>query len=146
METFVAVAAQKPPPTGSIILPGFGLRRYLAKMTVQTLLTYRWNTSPARTLITAKNSCSYWVPRFQQPQTSMGNENEISISPHTREILEILRAFFTGESGLLRIWRRERLQLEGPRKLPFLHSSRQVACYGLSLISPHGQWLMNLGK
>lgn len=119
--TFVAVAARKPPPTGSII-PAFDLRIYLAKMTVQTL-TYlverlhrayvdhgqaRLGKEIADTMNKPLGySCSYWVPHLQQYQATMGDE--ISVSPHTREILEILRAFAMDDGGLLRIWHRAAL-------------------------------------
>ena len=116
--TFVAVVSRRPPLTGPII-PTLDLRVYLAKMTVRTL-TYlverlhrayvdhgqaRLGKEIADTMNKPLSySCSYWVPHLQQFQAAM--EDEISASPHTREILEILRVFALDGNGLLRIWHR----------------------------------------
>lgn len=116
--TFVAVASRKPPHTGPII-PALDLRVYLAKMTVRTL-TYlverlhrayvdhgqaRLGKEIADTLNRPLSySCSYWIPHLQQFQAAM--EDEISASPHTRDILEVLRVFVLDDRGLLRIWHR----------------------------------------
>lgn len=116
--TFVAVASRKPPPTGPII-PGLDLRVYLAKTTVWAL-TYlverlhrayvdhgqaRLGKEIADTMNKPLGySCSYWVPHLQQFQAAM--EDEISTSPHTQEILGVLRLFALDTRGLLRIWHR----------------------------------------
>ena len=116
--TFVAVASRKPPLTGPII-PTLDLRVYLAKMSVRTL-TYlverlhrayvdhgqaRLGKEIADTMNKPLSySCSYWVPHLQQFQTAM--EDEISASPHTQEILDVLRVFALDSGGLLRIWHR----------------------------------------
>jgi hypothetical protein len=117
-KTFVAVASRKPPHTGSII-PGLDLRIYLGKMTIRTL-TYlverlhrayvdngqvRLGKEIADTMNGPLGySCSYWVPHLQQYQTAM--EDEISVSPNTQEILDVLSAFAMDSRGLLRIWYR----------------------------------------
>ena len=116
--TFVAVATRKPPLTGPI-MPTLDLRIYLAKITVRTL-TYlvdrlhrayvdhgqvRLGKEIADTMSKPLGySCSYWVPHLQQFQAAM--EDEISASPHTQEILEVLRTFALDSRGLLRIWHR----------------------------------------
>ena len=116
--TFVAVASRKPPPTGPII-PALDLRVYLARMTVQTL-TYlverlhrayvdhgqaRLGKEIADTMNKPLSySCSYWVPHLQQFQVAM--EDDISVCPHTQDILHALRVFALDNRGLLRIWHR----------------------------------------
>jgi len=116
--TFVAVASRNPPLTGSI-MPTLDLRVYMAKMTVRTL-TYlverlhrayvdygqaRLGKEITDTLNKPLGySCSYWIPHLQQFQAAM--EDEISVSPHTKEILEALRVFALDRKGLLRIWHR----------------------------------------
>ncbi|KAF9784675.1 hypothetical protein BJ322DRAFT_860922 [Thelephora terrestris] len=117
-KTFVAVASRKPPFTGPII-PALDLRIYLGKMTVRTL-TYlverlhrayvdhgqaRLGKEIADTMNRPLGySCSYWVPYLQLFQAAM--EDEVSTSPQTREILEVLRTFTLDNRGLLRIWHR----------------------------------------
>jgi hypothetical protein len=134
-KTFVAVASRKPPFTGPII-PALDLRIYLGKMTVRTL-TYlverlhrayvdhgqaRLGKEIADTMNRPLGySCSYWVPHLQLFQAAM--EDEISTSPQTREILEVLRTFTLDNRGLLGSGI-ERSLLEGLRKLPFLGSFR----------------------
>lgn len=145
-KTFIAVASRKPPVTGSI-MPSFDLRVYIAKMTVRTLaylverlhrayVDYgqaRLGKEVADTLNKPLGySCSYWVPHLQQFQAAM--EDEVSASPHTQEILEVLRGFALDRRGLLRIWHRaiiaggaEKvavlgfLQVSGIRDLPRVH-------------------------
>ena len=116
--TFAAVASRSPPPTGPI-MPTLDLRVYLARMTVRTLnymvehlhRAYvdhgqaRLGKEIADTMDRPLGySCSYWVPHLQQFQAAM--EDEISASPHTQEILEILKTFALDNRGLLRIWHR----------------------------------------
>ena len=117
-KTFAAVASRKPPPTGPI-MPTLDLRVYSAKMTIRTL-TYlvdrlhrayvdhgqvRLGKEIADTMDRPLGySCSYWVPHLQQFQAAM--EDDISASPHTREILETLKTFALDNRGLLRIWHR----------------------------------------
>ena len=145
-KTFIAVASRKPPVTGSI-MPSFDLRVYIAKMTVRTLaylaerlhrayVDYgqaRLGKEVADTLNKPLGySCSYWVPHLQQFQAAM--EDEVSASPHTQEILEVLGGFALDRRGLLRIWHRaiiaggaEKmvvlgfLQVSGTRDLPRVH-------------------------
>jgi len=117
-KTFTAVASRKPPHTGSI-MPTLDLRAYLAKMTVRTLMYLvehlhrayvdygqaRLGKEIADTMNKPLGySCSYWISHLQQFQAAM--EDEISGSPHTQEILEVLRAFTLDDKGLLRIWHR----------------------------------------
>ena len=117
-KTFVAVASRKP-VIGGPIMPSLDLRVYMAKMTVRTL-TYlverlhrayvdhgqaRLGKEITDTLHKPLGySCSYWIPHLQQFQAGM--EDEISASPHTQEILEVLRVFALDRKGLLRIWHR----------------------------------------
>ena len=116
--TFAAVASRKPPHTGPV-MPTLDLRVCLAKMTVRAL-TYlvehlhrayvdygqaRLGKEIADTMNKPLGySCSYWIPHLQQFQAAM--EDEISASPHTQEILEVLRTFALDDKGLLRIWHR----------------------------------------
>lgn len=116
--SFIAVASRKPPPTGAI-MPTLDLRVYVAKMAVRTL-TYlverlhrayvdygqtRLGKEVADTMNKPLGySCAEWIPHLQQFQIAM--EDEISGSPHTREILGALRAFALDDRGLLRIWHR----------------------------------------
>ena len=115
--TFVAVASRK--PLAGPIIPTLDLRVYLARMTVRTLAYMiqrlhrayvdhgqaRLGKEITDTLNKPLSySCSYWIPHLQQYQAAM--EDEVSASPYTQEILEILRAFALDRRGLLRIWHR----------------------------------------
>ena len=117
-KTFVAVASRKPSLTGPIV-PNLDLRVYMAKMTVRTLMYLverlhrayvdhgqaRLGKEIADTLNRPLGySCSYWISHLQQFQAAM--EDDISASPYTKEILEVLRFFALDRRGLLRIWHR----------------------------------------
>ena len=139
-KTFVAVASRKPPFTGPII-PALDLRVYLGKMAVRTL-TYlverlhrayvdHGQARLGKEISDTMNkplgySCSYWVPHLQQFQAAM--EDEISASPLTQEILEVLRTFTLDSRGLLRIWHRAVLAggAEKTAVLGFLQVSGEV--------------------